>query len=250
MAQNLAGSDVGAGVFGLSAGGVANELKHGSVWDATGIASGSAYLFRVSKNDPPTAGPAAQRSERYFNAAGQTIPQQTDIWFAVRIKASQWDAETRRIIWQWHEDSPVDGLSPHLSATVNGNRMRLIVLHNENATLTPANTTQAVIYTDESWRPGDWYDFVIKARVDPRQTGAGYVKAWINGALVANYVGPVGYLYDNPADYAKVGIYHWNSETNQWRAGAPETIETRVAATVLLRDGPDIDESVVRRLIN
>lgn len=249
MGQNIFGSDVGAGVFGPGAGGV-TELKHGVVTDETvGTASGSVFLFRVRRDDPPTSGPAAQRSERYFSGSGQTIPQQTDVWFAVRVKASAWDTDTRRIIWQWHEDSPVSGLSPHLSATINGNRLRLIVLHNDNETLTSANTTQQVIYTDDNWQPDAWYDFVIKARVDPAAEGAGYVKAWINGALAADYVGPVGYRQESPEDYAKVGIYHWNSEANQWRDGAPDVVETRVAAMVLLMDQSGVDHLSVRRLL-
>lgn len=248
MGQNIAASEVGAGVFGPGPGGM-DELKHGIVSDASLGPFGHAFLFRVWKNDPPTAGALAQRSERYFAEPSQVIPQGQDIWFAVRIKASAWDADTRRIIWQWHEDSPVPGLSPHLSATINGNRLRLIVLYNDNATLTLESTTQVVIYTDQEWQPDSWYDFVIKARVDPSAGGSGYVKAWVNGALVADYVGPVGYRYENPADYAKVGLYHWTSDTNQWRVGAPETIEARVAAMVLLLDQPGVDSLAVQQLI-
>lgn len=243
MGQNLAGAEVGAGVYGLGASGT--ELKHGVVMDG----GRAVHLFRVWKDDPPTAGASAQRSERYFSGEGQTIPQNTDVWFAVRVKASQWDANTRRIIWQWHDNGAGDGLSPHLSATVDGGRMRLILLHNENDAPTSANTTQEVIYTDENWQSDTWYDFVIQARVDPLPGGVGYCRAWVNGLKVADYAGPFGYKYANPADYAKVGLYHWNSDTNQWQPGAPETIETHVAAAVLLRGGVGIGPVSVRELL-
>lgn len=248
MGQNILGSEVGSGIFGLGSSGEM-ELKHGIVIDNT-TPSRSSFVFRVWKNDPNTSGASAQRSERYFSGPGQIIPQNEDIWFAVRVKASEWDFDTRRIIWQWHEGSSVSGLSPHISATINGNRLRIIVLHNSNEILTSANTSQEIIYTDNNWKANEWYDFVIKARVDPNANGSGYVKVWINGSLVANYNGPFGYKYENPVDYAKVGIYHWNSTTNQWRDGAPDTIESRVSAMVILRDQPDVNESIVRQLIN
>lgn len=249
MGQNVLASTVGAGIFGPGPNGT-SELKHGIVTEGgAGTADDSAFLFRVWKNDPNTSGASAQRSERYFSLPEQQVLQNTDLWFAVRLKASQWDSDTRRVIWQWHEASPVSGLSPHLSAMVNGNRLRIIVLHNSNAVLTSASTTQVVIHTDEAWQADTWYDFVVKARVDPEAAGSGYVKVWVNGTLVADYVGPIGYKYDSPADYAKVGIYHWNSETNQWRPGAPEVIEVKVASSVLLLDAQDVDQEVVRGLI-
>lgn len=249
MGQNIAGSDLGLGVFGLGSGGV-TELKHGIVDDASLGVSGRSFVFRLWKEDPPTAGASAQRSERYFATPAQIIPQNTEVWFAVRVRSSTWDAETRRIIWQWHEDSPVAGLSPHLSATINGTRLRLIVLHNDNAELTNGNTSQQVIYTDESWQPENWHDFVVQARVDPAAAGSGYVKAWINGALVADYTGPLGYRYDSPKDYAKVGVYHWQSQTNNWHEGAPESVEVRVASVILMRHEPGIDSSYVRSLLD
>lgn len=246
MGSNIAGTEVGAGVFGPGAGGVI-ELKHGIVQDSLYGAPVRSLLFRVYKDDPPTSGATAQRCERYFSSSAEIIPQGRDFWFATRIKSSSWDSLTRRIIWQWHDGSEFSGLSPHLSATIDGDRLRIILLHNSNTgNLSAANTTQVVIYENSSWQAGIWNDFVVKANVNPE---GGYAQVWINGSKVAEYAGPFGYSYSNPKDYAKIGIYHWNSETNQWRPEGPDSVEVRATSAILLLDQSGMDSHFIRSLL-
>lgn len=237
MGQNIPASDMGDGISGPGPDGI-EELRHGIV--------DGAYVFRVRKTDPPTSGASAQRSERYFAAPNELIPQGDDVWFGVRIKTSGWDSDTYRVITQWHEASAVSGLSPHFSATLNGTRLRVLLLHNNNEVLTSGSTTQVEVYVDETWVPDRWYDFVVKARVNPE---GGYLHLWVDGELAGSYTGPFGYRYDSPKDYAKVGMYHWNSAGNQWREGAPEVIETKVKSMLLLRDQPGVSAGLIRDLL-
>lgn len=249
MGQNVTASSVPGGVYGTGVGGL-TELKHGVVDDTTGAnTQNKAFYFKLWKNDPATSGVNAQRCERYFAASGQTIPQDADVWFGVRLKASEWDTSTGRIVWQWHEDSDTSGLLPHLAAIVNGRNLRIVAQYNDNPTLSRANTTPVVLFSTNQWQPGVWHDFVIKAKVDPRSDGAGYVEAWLNGVKVINYQGPLGYRYDDVRDYAKIGIYHWNTTSNQWRSGETEELTASYSGMVLMRHHQSYTPEFIRSLL-
>lgn len=249
MGQNVAPSSVPGGIYGTGVGGL-TELKHGVVDDTSGAnAQNKAFYFKLWKNDPNTAGASAQRCERLFGAAGQTMPQQTELWFGVRLKASEWDVNTRRILWQWHESSETPGLSPHLSAMVHGRNLRIIAQYNDNQSLSREGTTSVVLFSTNQWQPDAWHDFVVKARVDPAAGGLGYVEAWLNGVKVVNYQGPIGYRYQSPRDYAKFGIYHWNSESNQWRSGETEELAASYSGMVLMRHHQTYTPEFIRSLL-
>ena len=249
MGQNVNAASVSGGVYGLGAGGL-TELKHGVVDDVSGgNSSNKSLYFKVWKGDPNTSGTDAQRCERYFAGASETIPQKTDVWFGVRAKVSEWGASTYRVIWQWHDSNAGAGLLPHLAAIANGRNLRIIAQYNDSGSPTRDTTTGVVLFSTDQWQPNAWNDFVIKANVDPSAQGAGFVQAWLNGVKVVDYQGPFGYKYDNPADYAKVGLYHWNSTTNQWRAGDSESIEASYAGVVLLKHREGYGAEFVRGLM-
>lgn len=244
--QNLAGTATPVTGVGLDG---QTEVKHAIEADSS---SGfdSVYTFRITRNDPPTSGVNAQRCERYFSANGQALPQGRDLWFGVRLKTDNaWGAGTSRIIWQWHEASTTSGLSPHLSATVNGDNLRIIVNHNNNETLSSATTSRTTIFNSNIWTPGVWRDFVVQAHVDPSPGGAGFVKVWMDGQVIADYTGPVGYRYSQPRDYAKIGIYHWNSAANRWLDEAAQELSARYSGALAALHEPGYTHDSIRRLL-
>lgn len=248
MGQNTPAASVQNGVYGTGALG-STELKHGLVSDSTGgNAANKSLFFRVWKDDPITSGVNTQRCERYFAGDTQIIPQLTDVWFAVRLKTSEWDADSHRIVWQWHEDQAGDALLPHLAAIVNGTNLKIVAQFNDTGAPTRDNTTSVVLLSSNQWKPNEWQDFVVKARVDP-SGASGYIQVWLDGAQVVNYRGAFGYRYNNPKDYAKIGLYHWNTTTNYWRQNTPETIEASYSGMMLLKDSANYNASMVRALL-
>ncbi len=249
MGANITGSQAVSGVHGTAPDG-STHMKHGVVSNEPGAnAAGRAFYFRLTKNDPNTSGATAQRCERYFNSTTQFIPQRTDIWFGVRTKVSEWDNNTYRVIWQWHDNGAGTSLLPHLAAMVNGRNLRLIAQFNNNTNPTTANTTSVLLFSTNQWQSKTWNDFVVKAKVDPSSSGSGYVQVWLNGVRVVNYRGPIGYRYDSPKDYAKIGLYHWNSATNSWRTGATETIAASYSGMVMLKGASRYSAESVRSML-
>ncbi|MEK8085844.1 heparin lyase I family protein [Aquabacterium sp. A3] len=248
MGQNTPIAAIQNGLYGSGADGI-TELKHGVVSD-TSAANGAnkTMLFRLWKSDPVTSGINTQRCERYFASDSQIIPQLTDIWFGVRLKTSEWDATSHRIVWQWHEDNAGEALLPHLAAIVNGTNLKIVAQFNDSGAPTRDNTSAVVLLSTDQWEPHQWQDFVVKANVDPSGS-TGFVQIWLNGTKVVDYSGPFGYRYTNPRDYAKIGLYHWNTTTNYWHPGAPETIEASYSSMMLLKDSANYNASMVRALL-
>lgn len=245
MGQNVLSSTVTNGLYGTGASGL-TELKHG----LADVVPLKAFHFAVWKGDPNTSGTNTQRCERYFAASNQLIPQRTDVWFGVKTKVSEWASGTNRIIWQWHEDSPTSGLSPHLAAMVNGRTLRIIAHYNNASTLSRETTTAVVLYSTNQWQPEVWNEFLVKAKVDPDPAGSGYVDVWLNGNRVVQYRGAIGYRYDVPRDYAKFGLYHWNTATNQWRAGDAETVRASYTGMVLVRHSAGYTHDSIAEMLN
>ena len=132
---------------------------------------------------------------------------------------------------------------------MHGRTLRIVAQFNDTGTPSRDNTTGVVLLSTTQWQPDVWHDFVVKAKVDPSASGTGYVQMWLNGVQVVDYRGPIGYRYNNPSDYAKIGLYHWNTTTNYWHPGAPETIEASYSSMMLLKDSANYNASMVRALL-
>ena len=58
------------------------------------------------------------------------------------------------------------------------------------------------------------------------------LRTWINGRLVVNYSGPVGFNVPPTQPYVKHGIYHWTIQ-NAWDTRLPQrTVHFRRAVLV------------------
>ena len=198
-------------------GAVRNEIKYSWVQDPAGSAKPVTY-FAVRNTDVDTAGTGNKRCENAFYSTGQFIPWDRDFWFTTAVRTASLAGTTDlQSVWQWHEKSSVSGLSPYLAAYVYGSTMFIHALSNENSTMTSANTSGTVLYTINNWTPNTWYQFTVQARLDSKYNSSSYVRIWLNGVQVVSRVGPLGYVYANPQDYVKNGIYHWTGLGNPWQ---------------------------------
>lgn len=102
------------------------------------------------------------------------------------------------------EDAQDKGVSPPFAIQLAGERMQIVVRSDPNA-VTVTNPGTTVIYEDTAnIQRGAWYDMDIQIEFDPK--GEGHVNIWRNGAKIAEYTGPLGYV-DAVGPYWKNGIY-------------------------------------------
>ena len=205
---------MGTPVYGADAAGLA-ELRYAWVNDPAG--SGTKVSFHaVRPTDPDTAGTGNKRCESTLAGDGLWLPWNRDFWYTVAVRTGDWHGTTdTQAIWQWHEGSSVAGLNPMLAAFVRGSRLFIEMRSNSSAELTKASTTYRLLYTDDGWQGNRWTQFTVQARMDSQNHGTSFLRIWRDGVKIVDYSGPVGYLYANPKDYAKNGIYHWTNG-NDW----------------------------------
>lgn len=194
-----------------------SELKYGWVADPSGAGKPVSY-FSIRNTDPDTAGSGNKRCEHSFSDSSQSIPWDQDFWFAVSARTGSLAGSTdQQSLWQWHDQSSVAGLSPYLAAYVAGNRLFIVSRSNQNSTITQSTTIVNDLYTVDNWAANSWYEFVVQARLNNKNNASSYIRIWLNGVLIVDRVGPVGYLYANQRDYAKNGLYHWTNSGNIWQ---------------------------------
>lgn len=170
-------------------------------------------------DDPPTAG--APRCETTFSPGTTGLPMGRPFWHAFVIHIPDWRAtQDEQQLFQWHAGDAT-GLQPIYSLLVRGSTMRLLLRY--DTSLTPTRTTTVVreLWSTTSWTPNTWLTFVTRAVVSPDMAASPQVRTWINGKLVVNYNGPVGYNVPPTQPYVKHGIYHWTN-LNPWDTRLPQ----------------------------
>jgi hypothetical protein len=66
----------------------------------------------------------------------------------------------------------------------------------------------SVKYAEHPIPFGRWVDFVLKFKHNT--TGNGFLQVWMDGNLIANHQGSLGYS-TGYKDYAKFGYYNWSA---------------------------------------
>lgn len=240
-------SGVSAPLVGQDASG-AREVKHAWVPESPTSARLVSY-FAIRDTDPDTAGSGNKRCEYSYTGEGRWVPWERDFWFGVSVKTSNLSGTyDQQIVWQWHDGSRTQGVSPYIAAVVSGNQLSIQIRHNANKLFSQANTSFIKLYSTDSWRADTWYKFVVKARLNLNNNDSSHLKIWLNDMLIADYTGPLGYLYSSPKDYVKVGLYHWTNAGNDWNPAVPKR-EAWIKGPVMLYDGPGYDQHTIGALL-
>jgi len=220
--RQIGAQSIGNNSILLSAGEVTGSSQDGSTLRIGVVADPDdaakpCWLMRVHSNDADTAGTGAKRSEIAprldSEARGMLMGQRYVIGLAQRLPT--WAGTTdEQLTFQFKGDDSI-GASPWLAHYVLGSNRRLRLLYS-------LNPDQSGLVSQDlfagSVSPNTWERWVIE--VIESQT-AGLVRAWLNGQMVVDYAGPVGYQEPNGRGaYWKQGVYHW-TVGNAWDDAIP-----------------------------
>jgi hypothetical protein len=205
-------------------------LRFGRVPDPVD-ASRWALRFTVMPTDPLTAG--SFRCEAAFNPSTSGLPRGRLFWHAYSMYLPDWRiTNDEQQLAQWHAGD-TSGLQPIYALLSRDGQMRLVMRTSSSPTPTPATVSTQVLWSTNSWTPNQWITVVTQALVSTDPAAAPFIRTWINGNLVVNYKGPVGYNQPTAQPYVKHGIYHWTN-LNAWDMRLPQRdVLFRRAALVL-----------------
>jgi hypothetical protein len=190
-----------------------------------------ALRFTLMPNDPLTAG--SYRCEAAFNPITSGLPRGRLFWHAYSVYLPDWRATNdEQQLAQWHAGD-TSGLQPIYALLSRDGQMRLVMRTSSSPTPTPATVTTQVLWSTNSWTPNQWITVVTQALVSTDPAASPFIRTWINGNLVVNHKGPVGYNQPTAQPYVKHGVYHWTN-LNPWDMRLPQRdVLFRRAALVL-----------------
>lgn len=192
-------------------------------------------VLRTASTDPMTAG--APRCEVSFTrGANSFLPKEKDFWFASRIWIEDWASSSdEQLIMQFHAGDSSQNLGPFFALYVRGNRARAALRFDTQAAAMSTMSTRA---SNDIWSgpvnfARQWATVVVHARISTDAAKGPFLRFWIDGQLLGEHLGPVGYN-GTGSDYAKVGYYHWLSG-NTWDVNVP--VRTMyLSRSMLVRD--------------
>ncbi|NBQ91251.1 MAG: hypothetical protein EBT24_11070 [Betaproteobacteria bacterium] len=190
-----------------------------------------ALRFTLMPTDPLTAG--SYRCETAFNSSISGLPRGRLFWHAYSVYLPDWrSTNDEQQLAQWHAGD-TSGLQPIYALLSRDGQMRLVMRTSSSPTPTPSTVSTQVLWSTNSWVPNQWITVVTQALVSTDPAASPFIRTWINGSLVVNYKGPVGYNQPTAQPYVKHGIYHWTN-LNPWDMHLPQrNVLFRRAALVL-----------------
>lgn len=210
------------------------------------VGSSLAFRLEAAAGDVLPGGIAPRCEILSYPQPDHALPQGGVSWFTLRMWADDWsDTTDEQIIGQFHVVEPTQTLlNPFFALVVRGSLLRVELRHND-ATPPVKATTKLVIANRLPMPVGRWFDLTVQTRISAKPADAPFLKLWLDGQLITDYAGPLGYALP-PAGhaYAKAGVYHW-TDGNAWDMRQPVR---RVLLGHLLTVR-DPDEAYDRRLI-
>ena len=209
-------------------------LRFGRVADRS-TTSGYAFQFTLNPEDAITSG--SLRCELAFAANARSgIPRGSIFWHAFSVQLPDWgDTTDEQAIAQWHAGDTSGGMLPVYTLLVRGSVMRLVLRYDTSANPSRDTAKTIVVWSQRTLTPNRWLNFVTQANVATDVSQNPFVKTWLNGQLIVNYAGPVGYKQPTVQSYAKHGIYHWVDSTNEWDMSIP-TRTLKIKRPLIVRD--------------
>lgn len=213
-------------------------LRFGKVPDPTDN-SCKALCFVLAPTDPDTSG--SKRAELKFP---ENIEMGRVYWAAFGLYVDDWgsvpDSDDAVLGMQLHSGGST-GLSP--SVKLNARRGRMFNIDARYSLSSPPkqSTSKSVKSRDIPITFGKWLDFVFRIKL--AVPDGGLVQAWIDGAQVFDYAGPVGYNTPDFGPYFKFGYYNWSKLSSTRR------VLMREPCVVLDPTGSKYSHEMLRSLI-
>jgi hypothetical protein len=181
-------------------------LRLGKTLDPADTSS-KVFEFQLAPGDPTTSG--SHRSELEFPP---NIVNGKTYWIALSVNVQDWgslpNGDDALFGTQVHSGDSSKGFSPSFSLVSYGSSGgRTFQVFRVSS---PGGTTQNMVkYPEIPIRFGQWMDFVFKFR--HATDGSGLLQVWMNGQMIVDYAGPIGFNTPGYKDYAKFGYYNWSS---------------------------------------
>jgi hypothetical protein len=173
-----------------------------------------AMTFQLVNTDPNTGG-----SKRTEIAFPRELEMNKVYWLAVSVMVDDWGtlstSDNSLFGFQVHSGTKLD-LSPQLTllTSKNGRHFRVMTRWSTSSTPTMSNSVSAY-YAEQPIPFGQWMDFVIKFKQNTQ--GQGFAQVYMNGQLIADHKGNLGYDTPGFKDFVKWGYYNWTSSFNSVR---------------------------------
>ena len=194
------------------------------------------FRLQASAGDVLPAGVSPRCELVSYPMPGSALPQGETFWFAFTIWADDWSGtKDEQLIAQMHIQEPKNILlNPFFALVVRGTEIRVELRHNARAIPDKAST-QLVTAARMPMPVRQWVTVVVQARISSQPVLAPFLRMWLNGKLVTDYAGPLGYMLSQGGfAYPKVGIYHWMSD-NLWDLKVP-TRAVLIGAMITVQD--------------
>jgi hypothetical protein len=141
-------------------------------------------------------------------------------WVAVKTYIADWgnlnSGDDALFGTQMHSGDNSRSLSPSfgLYTLPGGRNFKVVARWSTSSDPQQGNSTKAN-YGDRPIPFGRWTDFVLKFRHNT--SGNGFLQVWMDGEMIANHTGNLGFNTPGFSDYAKFGYYNWTSGMNSSR---------------------------------
>lgn len=197
-----------AGIVGDDVDGRSRVLKFGIVPSPSGDGT-SVLQFRAQPNNIHVGG--APRCEVITNRPGQALPRRLVFWSVFSVWIDDWSQQTDSMaITQWFHGMPGAELNPPFVVVVSGKRLWGDVRFSDRPSdaLSKSDLEQSKVFeiSDGSFY-GRWLNFAIQAKLSPKAGDGGFMKVYLDGRLIGEYKGPIGYSVEGAHEYLRHGIY-------------------------------------------
>ena len=169
--------------------------------------SRKALAFQLDPKDVTTSG--SKRVEIKFP---NNIEMNRVYWTAMSVYVYDWGtlstSDDSLFGLQQHNGSPAD-LSPNFALITagNGRTFQVMALGSTSSSPTYGNTVTKK-YAELPIPFGRWADFVFKFKLNT--SGSGFLQVWMDGTLIADHKGLLGYITPGYKDFFKFGYYNWS----------------------------------------
>lgn len=170
--------------------------------------SRKALSFQLAPSDPTTGG-----SKRVELGFPRNIEYNKTYWLAVSVYAHDWGtlstSDQALFGFQLHNGTKID-LSPTIALYTVGNGRSMQIQTRYSTSSSPSQSNSVTQKWPAQAIPfGRWMDFVVKFRNNV--SGQGYAQVWLDGNLIVNHQGNLGFNTPGYLDFVKWGYYNWTS---------------------------------------
>ena len=166
----------------------------------------NAARFEIRPSDPKIfEGFRAELRDPYVASPGEIV------WYRFRTLIPTdfpLDQKHSMVLAQWHDRKTGGEVSkrPPLAVRLVNGELRLTLWNDELFERYKGEGPGKIIYKSTEIQTGAWLVFTFQVKWSADED-AGFVRAWRNGRLIADYEGPIGYKGDIYGPYFKLGAY-------------------------------------------